>query len=319
MLVDFPVQKNLQDYQNAIDEMVTVLSGFEGIHSIFQVGGLSSPGISDIDFFVVFEDDVSCNRQALSEISAESRYLFTHGLFGTSKRYASQTEQYTFFGNYRKLWGADFDMKAEEVQPSKALQLQIALEYLAKMYITMNLEGAYRLVGVRNFLLLGKAIMYDLNLLHIKEGELFEVCEEVLTLRDDWFNHQPSNASVEGLIRRFKESLEAFNQKLFDEYTLYLPEYFSGQIARNIFIEKGATAYTRKGFLPAPALGAKLIGPKFKKGLNRLNTFTFKLPYKTDEMPKEVLDRFNTLKEAADYNRAYLPNFSVTGYPLNIF
>jgi len=319
MLVDFPIQKDLTHYQKAIDEMVKVLSDFNGVHSIFQVGGLSSPGISDIDFFVVFEDDVTCSRQPLSEISAETRYLFTHGLFGTSKRYASQTEQYTYFGNYRKLWGADFDMKAGEVQPSKALQLQIALEYLAKMYITMNLESAYGLVGVRNFLLLGKAIMYDLELLHIEEGELFELCEEVLALRDNWFIEKPSDKSIEHLVRRFKDSLEAFNQKLFEEHSLYLPKYFGGQIARNILIEQGATSYKRKGFLPAPALVAKLIGPKFKKGLNRMNTFTFKLPYKTEKMPDEVLDRFHLLKEAADYNRAYLPNFSVTGYPLNIF
>lgn len=319
MLVDYPKQKSLEDYQKAIDEMVALLSGYVGIQSIFQVGGLSSPGISDIDFFVVFEDGASCPRQPLSEISTDARYLFTHSLFGTSKKYASQTEQYTFFGNYRKLWGADFDMKADQVQASKELELQIALEYLAKMYLTMNLESAYQIVGIRNFLLLGKAIMYDLELLQIKEGALHALCREVLNMRDHWFTKTYSSKEIKDLIKRFKSSLEAFIEALFAEHKLYLPNYFQGRIARNIAIEQGTTSFSRKGFLPMPAVGTKLLGPKYKKALNRINQFSCKLPYAIEGAPAEVGNRFALLKEAADYNRDHLPNFSVTGYALNIF
>lgn len=319
MLVDYPIQKSLEDYQKAIDEMVQLLAQYDGVHTVFQVGGLSSPGISDIDFFVVFKDGATCTRQPLSEVSPEARYLFTHSLFGTSEQYAAQTEQYTFFGNYRKLWGEGFDMKAEAADPTDALVMQVALEYLAKMYITMNLEATYKVVGVRNFLLLGKAIMYDLDLLQIKEGPLHALCKEVLHLRDKWFQNQPSNKELKELINSFSVQVEAFIESLLKSHTLYLPQYFKGSIARNINIQQGATGFHRKGVLPFPSLGTQLLGSKYKKVLNRMNQFHFSLPYAVDNAPAEVANRFTLLREAAAYNREHLPHFSVTGYPLNIF
>lgn len=321
MLTKFPKEVTLDAYQKSIDEMVGVLSQYDGVHTIFQVGGLSSPGISDIDFFVVFEDEARCHHQPLDAISQESRYLFTHGLFGTSKKYASKTEQYTLFGNYKKLWGHDFDMHLHVAADPAPIKLQLAFEYLIKMYITQKIEQRYRIHGVRNFLLLAKAIKMDLGLLSINSGPLLELCNEVLEIRENWFRSTlPKNSQIEKLISSFNEALEDLLCQLLQEHSVYLPSSFKGKIARNLTLMNGKELLTRsKGFNLPPRLGMAVFGPKFPRLLNRLVDFVFEVPFTNEEIPKEVGKRFQVLSEAVTYNHRRLPNFSATGYPLNIF
>lgn len=318
-LIDYPTYVPLEGYQKAIDEMVSLLAQYPGVITVFQVGGLSSPGISDIDFFVVFEDDVRCNQQPLSQISPESRYLFTHGLFGTSKQHACRLEQYTLFKNYRKLWGDDFDVKAEYEAPTKELLTQMAMEYLFKMYLTLQIENTYRISGVRNFLLLAKAIEYDLDLLDIENGQLRSLCNEVLQIRDEWFTSHPSKHKLQEFIASFDIAIQAFFKEMIKHHALYLPAYMNPKIARNMKVQYGENTGTSIAGLPLfPNLGAFLIGKKYPKLLNRITEFTFIVPYKSIDMPVQIERRFDAVKKATDYNREFLPNFSCTGFPLNI-
>ncbi len=320
MLIDYPKYCSLTDYQNAIDEMVSVLSEYEGIYSVFQVGGLSTPGISDIDFFVVFEDDIKCTKQPLSQISAQSRYLFTHSLFGTSKKYANSLEQYTLFKNYKLLWGNDFDVKENYKSPSNELLIQIALEYLFKMYLTQQIELKYKTYGVRNFLLLAKAIDYDLKLMKVENGSLRQLCDQVLQLRDNWFQNPINAKELRGIITDFRIGVHNFLVYQLKLNQFYLPANFKSQFARNMRIEFGVKLDTEiKGIAPAPNLGRKILGTKYPKLLNRMVDFKFKIPFKNNDLPVEINDRFIMLNQAAQYNKQYLPNFSCTGYPLNIF
>ena len=46
-LIDIPTKYNEDAYHIAIDNQVQALSKVEGVVSIYQIGGLSTPGISD--------------------------------------------------------------------------------------------------------------------------------------------------------------------------------------------------------------------------------------------------------------------------------
>lgn len=318
-LIDFPKYVALEGYQTAIEEMVNVLMDYPGVSTIFQVGGLSSPGISDIDFFVVFDNDMNCSQQPLSQISPDSRYLFTHGLFGTAKKYASQLEQYTFFKNYRKLWGANFDVRKTYEEPTKGLQAQIALEYLAKMYITLQVENFYKTRSVRNFLLLAKAVEYDLKLLSNTAGALHDLCTKVLEWRSRWFDETPSNSEIKELMAAFEKALETFIVEQFNRSFFYLPNGFKGSIARNMkIVQADALSTHREGFAPLPWLGT-ILGKKYARLMNRLVQFTFKIPHKKTDQPSQIEARFNAIEAAARYNQQRLPHFLPTGYPLNMF
>ena len=55
-IVDIPQKFDEDAYHIAMDRQVQALSKVEGVKSIYQIGGLSTPGISDIDLVVVFEE-----------------------------------------------------------------------------------------------------------------------------------------------------------------------------------------------------------------------------------------------------------------------
>src|SRR5204863_7205513 len=102
---------------------------------------IGSPGISDIDFYVVFKDDFKYEGNPVEGISAEDRYLFTHNLFGTSQKFASRMEQYTYFVSYNNLYGENLISQHDlETNGLDAMNQQIAAEYLLKAWITVSVE-----------------------------------------------------------------------------------------------------------------------------------------------------------------------------------
>ncbi len=157
---DIPKYVPVAEYHAAMDRMVTSLSNYKEILSIYQIGGLNTPGISDIDFYVVFEDNKSLNFNPVKDISAADRYLFSHNLFGTSKSLALQLEKYTFFGNYKLLNGTEIDFQNYTLSSSDRilLQQQIALEYLIKAWLSIRIQLFYGIIKTRGLLLHSKAI-----------------------------------------------------------------------------------------------------------------------------------------------------------------
>ncbi len=86
-------------YESAIGKVVETLRCQPGCVSIYQIGCTATPGISDIDILAVFEDGVRCNMNPLLSLSKKEKYLFTHSLFGCSRKYFHEAQKYTFFHN----------------------------------------------------------------------------------------------------------------------------------------------------------------------------------------------------------------------------
>jgi len=97
--IDMPVPQGIQAYQAAIQKMVLQLSAHPEIKAIYRIGGVSSPGISDIDLYVVFHDGSRYLENPVKSLTGTDRYLFTHNLFGTAEKLAIQMEPFTFFGS----------------------------------------------------------------------------------------------------------------------------------------------------------------------------------------------------------------------------
>src|SRR5688572_22706926 len=124
-------------YSGAMSRMTEQLMAMKGVRTVTQVGGTGTPGISDIDFFVVFEDGFATDANPVSILSGENKYLFTHNLFGTAESLALQLEQYTFFGQYKILAGPPFiPIPVDASAESEPMKIQVALEYLLKAWMT---------------------------------------------------------------------------------------------------------------------------------------------------------------------------------------
>ena len=320
MLVNYPKFVDLNDYHKAIEEMVGVLSTYTGVKAVFQVGGLSSPGISDIDLVVVFENGAKCSKEPLLELSHASRYLFTHGLFGTCEKHLQLAEQQALFGSYRKLWGVDMAIDHQSLPHSKVFEQQMAMEYLVKMFIIQKMEEAYGIYNVRNFLLLGKAIETDLDLLGIEDSELRNQCSALIAMRKNWFGHEPSAKEMVGFIQGFNRELESLLLALFQDHPFFLPNQFSGRMSRNIVLSKGSEIGVRMtGWVPSVSIGNLIFGKKYPKLLNRLTNFTITIPHQKEQVPPQIAQRFSFFTEATHYNKNHIPAFGVPGIVLNAF
>ena len=59
-LIDKPKYIPLEEYNNLIEKVIVELSKEISIKSIYQIGSIKNPGISDLDLVCVFRDDKEC-------------------------------------------------------------------------------------------------------------------------------------------------------------------------------------------------------------------------------------------------------------------
>ena len=64
-------------YTSSIEQVVAELSNRPDVVSIYQVGSVKHPGISDVDLRVVFADDAVFDSDPRAKLGDDGRYLFT--------------------------------------------------------------------------------------------------------------------------------------------------------------------------------------------------------------------------------------------------
>jgi hypothetical protein len=300
--------------------MVGKLQQVDSAVSIFQIGSVSNPGISDIDMLVVFEDGTKCNLNPLDGLSRTERYLFSHSLYGISKRSFSESQRYTFFHNHNLLWGeklpiVDSDLSEEEV---KTLKTQTALEYLIQMFVSSTVELTYGIVKVRGFLMHVKALSYDLEFLNVSSGRLFELIQTIIGWREHWFEEKPDNKTIKSWFLEFCTELTTFLEIELSKRTFYLPGEANLQIARNMMIEPSEKfGYSHTGMILPSFFGG--LGRRYFNIQHRFNRFRFRIPVAVSNIPDVLRDRFVFARQMKRANNDFLPYFMPLTSSLNIF
>ncbi|WP_421911082.1 hypothetical protein [Marinobacter sp.] len=97
-IVNEPVSIDFDFYNKQIDEYVSRVKEVPGVCSIYLMGSINAPGLSDIDVLVVVSDDFDRdNSKALSVLDLDSR-VFLHGPIIIPKS-LSQKVQYIFYAS----------------------------------------------------------------------------------------------------------------------------------------------------------------------------------------------------------------------------
>jgi len=318
--VDIPKKVLVEEYHDAIDRMVNSLSMHKEILSIYQVGGINTPGISDIDFYVVFHDNSSNIFNPVNEISESDRYLFSHNLFGTSKSFALKMEQFTFFGNYKLLHGdqTDFHNYTLNTTDRKLLEQQIALEYLIKAWLSIRIQLKLGYIKTRGLLLHSKAILFDLKFLNIHDGQLMNTINNLMQIRNNWYSQSTDYKILESLCYDYCRQLE---QTIFEEikrHGFFMDPGITYKTAKRINIsESSKIEFHCKGITLPQFLTT--LSSFLRKIQYKFSYFDVGVPISQSEMPAILKSRRNTIKEAIQYNRKHLPAFLCGGFPLQIF
>ena len=120
-----------ESYQSAISKYLDNIP-LDGILSVYQVGSIRNPGISDIDLLIVFKDlkrDLF-GKYSVSRLSEENHYLFSHNpLLMDVATFRNLNLWFPFF-HLNNLYGEDFDLDFSKKGP------EISIILLAKYLVT---------------------------------------------------------------------------------------------------------------------------------------------------------------------------------------
>jgi len=310
IFIDEPKFVALSGYEIAVNAMTNYLSALPGLLCVYQIGGFGAPGISDIDMVAVFEDGTAFTADPQSELSGVPRYLFAHQLFGTSKSLFHESQKYTAFHNYKLLWGEE--QRTSDVALDAGVQhlmkQQLAMEYLVRMWVNMIVEKTYAVHKVRNLLLQGNGLTYDLEFLQVKPAGLSKCLETILNWRAQWFDTRPDNKRIGNLYTSLFNELQGFLNQQLKDTPLYLPDMTQYLLGKNIALhEAPALGFNYSGFrLPwMPESQAR----KIMSVLSRVSRFTVNLPFKNSDIPTHITQSFDYTRRAQNYNRENLPYF----------
>lgn len=317
---DLPHRVSPDDYERAISHMVDRMRQQRDIVSVMQIGSVTTPGISDIDIMVVSEDGAACRINPLEQSSAPDRYLFVHGLYGTSRTLFREIRKYTFFHHYRTLWGEDLALEEEpSLMPGeiRKLKTQTALEYLIKMFITLTVQATFGMIKLRSLFLEVPAVRHDLDFLDISHGPLRDLVSAFSVLRQEWFQNGDAAGALPHLISAFHSELRHVIEDALSTGTWYVPRWSDLRVARNITLCRSERiGVEHQGRLLPQSLG--MLGKKYFSLQNRFSSFRFHFPLESCTDDSVIARRFEALKRARDYNRDHLPWFSSPGPGLAI-
>ena len=87
-----PRKNTIKDYNNEIERIVSVLSECDDVVSIYQIGEVSCPGISDLDFIVVLRDETRNLRDYKKRISFlwKNNFLLMHPPYALTRSLAQK-------------------------------------------------------------------------------------------------------------------------------------------------------------------------------------------------------------------------------------
>lgn len=316
---DFPRAASREDYGRAIETVLRPLRSEPQVQAVFQVGGIRSPGISDVDLLVIFTDDARCALDPLAGLSAGQRYFFPHGQFGLSGRHFAGAVRFGFFHDYKLLLGEDPKPVVAELSAAERdrMNRQVALEYLVRLFVSMSVERTYGIVKVRNLLLVGRALSYDLDYLGATDSPVGKLVDEVVAWRDRWFEARPRDREIRAWFETLYRELEALLRSELRQRPLYLPEWADRQIAGNMSIAPAADlGVTHRGVTLPSQFGG--LGRRYFNLQHRFNRFCFNVPVTADAEPV-LRERHELVAEMGEHNRENLPHFTATPMPLGIF
>lgn len=167
-----------------------------GVVSIYQMGDISCPGISDIDLIVVVDPAFAPFGDDISGLSVmqndEYGYLFVHPPIHVDRTIMAQAHRLLYVSNLHNLWGEDIDILALDREEKKTIEMIKLMEVLIfgmpRSFVPILRAPVF---DVRLGLLRVNAVCHTLRLWDSLGGEPRSAWngypEEVAYLRQNWF------------------------------------------------------------------------------------------------------------------------------------
>jgi hypothetical protein len=294
----------LEQYHSSIEQVSNFLREQGGVRSIYQIGNLTDPGISDVDMLIVFEDDAQLSEDPRQVLDSAGNYLFTHCLFGCKQKHLKDLQRYSFVHNNKFIWGAEQGNLSNVGEMNKMVKESLALEFLVKLYISLSVQKNLRLIKLRSLLLEAKAVKFDLEIFQYGSDKLAELVEQIIEWRSKWFEKQPSESELNVFFDMFYLELEKFLVFLAQDYPLFTLKK-SHELSHNILLKHGSEVKWKSHYPPLHFLRPFFKGKELIlfKIMNKLANYELTFPF-SSEFGKDVL------MERDAFYRQYCPEMA---------
>ncbi len=323
-LANVPVVVSLDEYDSNIDRILDELRSIDSVVSVYQVGSVSSPGISDIDLWVIFEEASTCTRDPREVLNSTGKYLFSHNLFGTTQSVFATAQKFGFFHNYRLLFGDEQQLTSMVDCPdSKTFQdvkQQEAIEYLVKAFQVATIEKSLGVVNTRNLLLYAKALYYDLDVLadSLSDESLRVVLDDIMALRAAWFRCSPDRNQIARLHDRYCSALNVTLNQFFEVRRFWHPNPGRMDLPGSISMVSSEILTTKISGMRLPgwllSRNRRLVNLQ-----RRMMRWEFGIPMSAAASSPLLLERFELISSAKAWNKKHLPHFIPLPFGLDIF
>jgi hypothetical protein len=203
-LIRLPEPARPQDYDTASREIEDLLRALPGIAAVYRTGGVSAPGISDIDRIAVV-DQAAAAPPVWPKLSARTKQLAMHGPFLVDR---STFTRHRWFAYLEPLELSDGEPVPADDRPLPLYsEPLIAAESMLTALLSTVKQVSTGVVKVRPTLCQLNNLRHALSLARIGEAEAeqaWKLAADVTALRNEWFA-----AREDELLERVRQALLA--------------------------------------------------------------------------------------------------------------
>lgn len=310
-LIDLPIPSDRELYLRTLERIVGELACHEFVDSVYQVGSMRHPGISDIDLLVIVDDTFRFDANPLDTLSAVERRLFTHSCFAVPRSLAGQLDEYALLHNYRRLHGTVWSWRSDR----REVAGQTAKEFLVKNLIDAYVQTEYGIIKVRALLQHVKGLDLDLDVLRIADGALRDLVDNALDRIDNWFELRDVQTYMSDLAVRLVPLLRDAVHETTRETPLAAPAPAPVRVAQNMRVDDGPTVSLSHRGMRIPAFPG-FEGRKQFNAHHRVNRFRIHLPVREAPSGSYERERFEFLCRLKAFVQDRYPAFAAPIPPL---
>lgn len=125
-LYNLPRVATLEDYHLEIDRYINAVKNISGVRSIFTMGSIKAPGLSDIDIIIVVEDNFSLDNSIHLSTANFDTNFFIHGPVVVPKALLSNFQYLIYATGLKRVYGEDTIQGINDIHIKKLEILEIA-------------------------------------------------------------------------------------------------------------------------------------------------------------------------------------------------
>lgn len=267
--IGWPRYFTMDEYMSVLDNFVKVITRTERVESIYQVGSIGVPGLSDIDLFLILKNRVDfTERYSINQLSDKDQYIFSHECWLVNKAIMQDIAFWFPAFSMKHIYGEPIKLKSIRSDEKSLVDCLLLCNFLVTkvpldFLIYSVLKGEFH---VRIMLAMVNSLNHTLSLYHsawgvnsLKDEQVFQ--KSFSNFRKQWFSlgiRDQREHLTNFVVTAVKLSLDVISKTAFNiTEKIMFPEH--NEIERFSYITKGRIIEFRSLWEPESILSEILL------------------------------------------------------------